>query len=65
MVNILSSEQIKNILNLSERQVKALFKTKDFPVVQIGATYYVNETRFTEWLTQNEGQKVSLDYSKV
>ena len=61
-MNILTSEDLQNILKIGERQAKALMRTKGFPSRKIGREYRVTESALQQWLDNTKS--VKLDYSK-
>lgn len=61
-MNVLTIEDVKNILKLSDKQAKALIHTEGFPSKKIGREYRVLEDDLNAWLKQIK--KVKLDYSK-
>lgn len=61
-MNILTTEDIQNILKISPKQSRALMRTEGFPSIKIGREYRVTEQAFTEWMSKPKA--VKLDYSK-
>lgn len=62
-MKIYTEKDLQDILQLSQKQIKALMKVNGFPSVKIGRSYRVEEEAFLEWLHQT--RSVRLDYSKV
>ena len=50
MLNILTTQDLMDMFNMSERQIKALYRTENFPVIKIGGKYYTQENRLQDWL---------------
>lgn len=42
-MNILTTEEVRELLKLNDRQAKALMRTKGFPAFKIGREYRVTE----------------------
>ena len=61
-MNILTTKDIQNLLQISHKKAKALMRTDGFPAVKIGRDYRVTEEAFTEWMSSPKA--VKLDYSK-
>lgn len=49
-MNILTIEDLKNTLKLSDKQANALMRNEDFPSVKIGKEYRVEEQALLEWM---------------
>ena len=62
-MKIYTEEDLQDILQLSQKQIKALMRVNEFPSVKIGRSYRVEEEAFLEWLHQT--RSVKLDYSRV
>ena len=62
-MKIYTEKDLQEILQLSQKQTKALMKVNGFPSVKIGRNYRVEEEAFLEWLHQT--RSVKLDYSRV
>lgn len=60
-MNILTVEELKDVLKISEKQAKALMRTKEFPSIKIGREYRVEEA-LIEWMKTTKS--IKLDYSK-
>lgn len=61
-MNILTTEDLQSLLKLSDKQARALMRTKGFPSCKIGREYRVTETALQQWLDSTKS--VKLDYSK-
>ena len=61
-MNILTTNDVKSILKLSDKQAKALMRTEGFPSIKIGREYRVEEQALIDWM--KETKIVKLDYSK-
>ena len=61
-MNILTTNDVQEILKLNARQAKALMRTKGFPAFKIGREYRVSEDELMNWI--GEKPTVKLDYSK-
>lgn len=61
-MNILTTNDVKSILKLSDKQAKALMRTEGFPSIKIGREYRVEEQALLDWM--KETKIVKLDYSK-
>lgn len=57
-MNILTIEDLKNTLKLSDKQANALMKSEDFPSVKIGKSYRVEESVLMEWLKEKKSIKL-------
>lgn len=62
-MNILTVEELKDALKISEQQAKALIRTKEFPSIKIGREYRVEEQELIEWMKTTKS--IKLDYSKL
>lgn len=61
-MNILTAEDLQDILKLSDKQARALMRTKGFPSCKIGREYRITENALQSWLDNTES--IKLDYSK-
>lgn len=61
-MNILTAEDLQDILKLSAKQSKALMRSEGFPSCKIGREYRVTESALQQWLDNTKS--VKLDYSK-
>lgn len=61
-MNILTTEDVKDLLKLNSRQAKALMRTKGFPAFKIGREYRVAEDELMSWIGAKPN--IKLDYSK-
>ena len=61
-MRFLTIKDIQDILQLHERQARALMRTKDFPSIKIGREYRVEESSLKNWLENTK--EIKLDYSK-
>lgn len=57
-----TTQELKQILKLSEKQAKALMRTEGFPSIKIGREYRVEEEMLYDWLAETD--EFPLDYSK-
>lgn len=66
-VKILNKEQLQELLNISDKQVAALFNVPDFPHTRIGTKRYVIFDDLVEWLRNHKGSEngIKLDYYRV
>lgn len=62
-MNILTTEELQEVLKISERHAKALMRTEGFPSIRIGRDYRVEEVALMEWLKSTKS--IKLDYSKI
>lgn len=62
LLKFLTTTEVQDILQLNERQAKALMRTAGFPSIRIGREYRVEESKFEEWVGTTKA--VKLDYSK-
>lgn len=60
-MNILTTEDIQNMLKISPKQAKALMRTEGFPSIKIGREYRVTEQALTDWIRTTK--EIKLDYS--
>ncbi len=58
-----TTEELKELLKLSEKQAKALMRTEDFPSIKIGRAYRVEEDMLRQWML--ETKEFPLDYTSV
>lgn len=61
-MKFLTEEDLQEILQISEKQAKALIRTEGFPCVKIGRSYRVEENEFLKWMMEN--REIKLNYSK-
>ena len=61
-MNILTTNDVKSILKLSDKQAKALMRTEGFPSIKIGREYRVEEQSLIDWM--KETKAVKLNYNK-
>ena len=61
-MKFLTTEDIQEILQLNNRQARALMRTEGFPSIKIGREYRVEEDSFANWIGTTK--EVKLDYSK-
>jgi excisionase family DNA binding protein len=61
-MNILTTEEVQNLLKLNDRQAKALMRTDGFPAFKIGREYRVSEDDLMNWIGAKPN--IKLDYSK-
>ena len=60
-LNILTEEDLQNILKISPKQAKALMRTDGFPSIKIGREYRVEEQALLDWIGTTKA--VKLDYT--
>ena len=58
-MKFLTTEDIQEILQLNNRQARALMRTEGFPSIKIGREYRVEEDSFTNWIATTK--EVKLD----
>lgn len=61
-MNILTTEDVKTLLKISDKKAKALMRTEGFPSIRIGQEYRVEEQAMIDWM--KETKIVKLDYNK-
>ena len=61
-MNILTTDDVKALLKISDKKAKALMRTEGFPSIKIGREYRVEEQALIDWM--KETKIVKLDYSK-
>ena len=61
-MNVLTTEELQDILKLNPKQAKALMRTDGFPSVKIGREYRVAEEALMEWFKSTKA--IKLNYSK-
>lgn len=61
-MNILTTEDLQNILKLSDKQARALMRTAGFPSIKVGREYRITEPALQQWLDTTKS--IRLDYSK-
>lgn len=57
-MNILTIEDLKNTLKLSDKQANALMRSDGFPSVKIGKEYRVEEQALLEWMQKTKEVKL-------
>ena len=62
-MNILTIENLRDTLKISDKQARALMVHPDFPGFKIGSQYRVLEDDLKEWIQSKPC--VKLDYSKA
>lgn len=50
-MKFLKTEDVQQILQINDRQARALMRTEGFPSIKIGREYRVEEEAFTNWIT--------------
>lgn len=61
-MKFLKTEDVQQILQINDRQARALMRTEGFPSIKIGREYRVEEEAFTNWIRSTK--EIRLDYSK-
>ena len=61
-MNIWTTDDVKTLLKISDKQAKALMRADGFPSIKIGREYRVEEQALLDWM--KETKSVKLDYSK-
>lgn len=61
-MNVLTTEEVRELLKLNDRQAKALMRIKGFPAFKIGREYRVTEDDLMSWIGAKPN--IKLDYSK-
>ena len=62
-MNILTTDDVKTLLKISDKKAKALMRTEGFPSIRIGQEYRVEEDDFYNWI--KSVKEVKLDYTKL
>ena len=62
-MNILTVEELKDVLKITEKKAKALMRTDGFPSIRIGREYRVEEEALMEWMKSTKA--INLNYSKL
>ena len=62
-MNILTVEELKDVLKITEKKAKALMRTEGFPSIRIGREYRVEEEALMEWVRSTK--TINLNYSKL
>ncbi len=60
MPNVLTKEDIQDILGIGRDKTRNLFKLKGFPVIYLNNKAVVLEDDFLEWLREHRGKTVIL-----
>ena len=60
-MKFLTGEQVAEMLQISERQARALFRMEGFPCFRIGKSYRVDEADLKDYLYKTK--EIKLDYS--
>lgn len=61
-MKIYTESELQELLQISEKQAKALMRTAGFPSFKIGSQRRVEESQLLEWISGNP--ELKLDYSK-
>ena len=61
-MNILTTEEVQDLLKLNNRQAKALMRTDGFPTIKMGREQRVSEDDLMKWIGAKPN--IKLDYSK-
>ena len=61
-MNILTVEELKDVLKITEKKAKALMRTEGFPSIRIVREYRVEEEALMEWMRSTK--TINLNYSK-
>jgi excisionase family DNA binding protein len=59
-MNILTIEDVQELLKLSPKQANALMRSESFPSVKIGREYRVTEDALTDWMQNTK--EIKLKY---
>jgi excisionase family DNA binding protein len=62
-MEVYNTEDLQNILEISDRQARALMRTEGFPSIKIGNQYRISEDNLMKWLENT--REIKLDYSKL
>lgn len=62
MKKILTTKEVQEILQLNDRQARALMRTASFPSFRIGREWRIAEDALDAWIAKRP--KIKLDYSK-
>lgn len=65
MSKYLTVKDVADMLQITEKKSKALFKVEGFPCVRIGVKLLVREEKLNEWLDSHVGESIKLDYTSV
>lgn len=57
---ILKTDDIKEIMGIGRDKAYALIKSKGFPALKIGNTYFVTVENFQKWLNDYTGKEYLL-----
>lgn len=58
--NLLTVEDVQNILRISRNTAYKLFKTDGFPSIKIGKAYRVDRDEFKNWIKKYTGKEFIL-----
>ena len=61
-MNILTTDDLMELLKISSKQARALMRTDGFPSFKIGREYRVSEEQLNDWI--GSSPEVKLDYTK-
>lgn len=58
-----TEEDLQELLQISNKQARALMRNEAFPSIKIGRNYRVEEEIFLDWIKKTK--HVKLNYAKV
>ena len=59
-INLIDTKELMRIMKIGKDKAYALMRYKSFPSVQIGASFYVTEDNFRQWLNDSAYKKIML-----
>jgi len=57
---LLSCGEVRSLTSLGRDKVYNLMRSKGFPSIKIGGTYYVSASNLAIWLERNAGKEYNL-----
>lgn len=60
-IKILKVEDIRKKMGIGRDRAYALMRSKGFPAMQMGKTYYITESNFYKWLDDYAGKEFILN----
>lgn len=63
-VKILRVNDLMQRMGIGRDRAYAIMKSKGFPAMKIGVTYFVTETNFYRWLDDYAGKEFKFDNEK-
>lgn len=59
-IELIDTKTLMGIMKIGKDKAYALMRSESFPSVQIGASFYVTEDDFRQWLNESVHRKITL-----